>query len=75
MRILFIGDVFGSIGRRVLAENLKDIIAEYKTDICIANGENAAGGKGVTLNIYKKLRRYGVDHFAGRISGFGAGGR
>lgn len=65
MRILFIGDVFGSTGRRVLAENCKDIIAEYRADICIVNGENVAGGKGITLNIVKKMRRYGVDIITG----------
>ena len=65
MRILFIGDVFGSTGRRVLAENLKEIITQYKTDVCIANGENVAGGKGITLNLFKKMRRHGVDIITG----------
>jgi metallophosphoesterase (TIGR00282 family) len=65
MRILFIGDVFGSTGRRILAENLKDTVTENRIDVCIANGENVAGGKGITLNILKKLRRHGVDIITG----------
>ncbi len=65
MRILFIGDVFGSIGRRVLAENLKEITEEYNIEVCIANGENAAGGKGITYNILKKLHKYGVQIITG----------
>lgn len=65
MRILFIGDVFGSIGRRILAENLKDILIEYNIEVCIANGENAAGGKGITRNIVKKFHKYGVQIITG----------
>ena len=48
MKILFIGDVFADIGRRVLAERLTPLIAERGVDCCIANGENAAGGHGMT---------------------------
>lgn len=65
MRILFIGDVFGSIGRRVLAENLDRILDENRIDVCIANGENAAGGKGITRNILKKFHKYGVQIVTG----------
>ncbi len=65
MRILFIGDVFGDIGRRVLAEHLPSINDEYKPDVVIANGENCAGGRGITINYAKKLRKYGVDIITG----------
>lgn len=65
MHILFVGDIFGSTGRRVLAARLKEIREELKVDLCIANGENAAGGIGLTSNIYKKLRKYGVDFVTG----------
>ncbi len=65
MRVLFIGDIFGSIGRRILAENLKNILTENNAEICIANCENVAGGKGITLNIIKKLRKYGVNIITG----------
>ncbi len=65
MRILFIGDIFGSTGRRILAENLREILEEHGVDVCIANGENAAGGRGITVNIVKKLHKYGVHIITG----------
>ncbi|MBD3240896.1 MAG: metallophosphoesterase [Chitinivibrionales bacterium] len=65
MRILFIGDVFGSTGRRVLAERLESLLAEERVDVCIANGENAAGGVGITANVVGKLHHYGVDVITG----------
>jgi 2',3'-cyclic-nucleotide 2'-phosphodiesterase len=61
MRILFIGDIFGSIGRRVLADRLPSLLSDNAVDVCIANAENAAGGRGLTGNIFKKLRKYGVE--------------
>jgi metallophosphoesterase (TIGR00282 family) len=65
MKILFVGDVFADIGRRVLSERLAPFVAEHAVDCCIANGENAAGGHGMTGNIAKKLRRYGVAALTG----------
>jgi len=65
MRILFVGDIFGSTGRRVLSEKLKDLKEKHGVDVCIANAENAAGGKGITLNILKKLYKYGVNVVTG----------
>ncbi len=65
MRILFIGDIFGSVGRRVLAERLPSIITERGIELCIANAENAAGGRGCTVNILNKLRKYGVQVVTG----------
>lgn len=65
MRLLFIGDIFGSIGRRVVAFRLPSLIEERHIDVCIANGENAAGGRGLTSNIFKKLRKYGVQIVTG----------
>lgn len=65
MKILFVGDVFGDIGRRVLAEKLADIKDEFSIDFTIANGENCAGGRGITPNYAKKLRKYGVDVITG----------
>ena len=65
MKILFIGDVFADIGRRVLAERLAPLITERGIDCCIANGENAAGGHGLTGNLAKKLRKYGVAAITG----------
>lgn len=65
MNILFVGDVFADIGRRVLAERLAPLIAERGIDCCIANGENAAGGHGLTGNVAKKLRTFGVNAITG----------
>jgi 2',3'-cyclic-nucleotide 2'-phosphodiesterase len=65
MRIFFVGDVFGDIGRRVLAERLTPLLEQHKVDLCIANGENAAGGRGITGNLVKKLRKYGVQVITG----------
>lgn len=65
MKILFIGDIFGNIGRRVLAERLPSLIQEHTIDVTIGNGENAAGGRGLTGNMFKKLRKYGIQVVTG----------
>ncbi len=65
MKILFVGDVFADIGRRVLSERLESLIAEQGVDCCIANGENAAGGHGMTGNLARKMRKYGVAAITG----------
>ena len=44
MNILFIGDIFASGGRGIVAENLNRLITEHKIDLAIANSENSAGG-------------------------------
>ncbi len=63
LKILFVGDVVGRPGRRALnlwlEENGKDL------DLCIVNGENAAGGFGLTEKIVNKLLSYGVDVITG----------
>lgn len=61
IRILFIGDVIGRPGRRVLREFLSSIKEEYKPHLTIANGENAAGGFGITPDVAEELLRLGVD--------------
>ena len=48
MRILFIGDIVGRSGRNILLDRLPKLIAEWKLDLAIVNGENAAGGFGIT---------------------------
>ena len=65
MRLLFIGDIFSTIGRRVLADRLPALLEERQIDVCVANGENAAGGRGLTGNIWKKMRKYGVTAVTG----------
>jgi len=61
INILCIGDVVGRPGRAVLAEHLKGLIAERQIDLVVCNAENAAGGSGLTPQIFKKLMNYGVD--------------
>lgn len=61
MNILCIGDVVGKPGRGLLADNLQRIISERQVDFVVCNAENAAGGSGLTPQIFKKLHHYGVD--------------
>ena len=61
MRILFIGDIFGKPGRRAAAECIPRLRQKYDVYLCIANGENAAGGSGITESIAGKLHSYGID--------------
>ncbi|MBV8113347.1 MAG: TIGR00282 family metallophosphoesterase [Silvibacterium sp.] len=60
MRILFVGDVFGSAGRRIVREHLPHVIAERGADLVIINAENAAGGFGVTPAIADDLFNLGA---------------
>ena len=61
MRILFIGDVVGRSGRAVVLERLPGLIADWKLDLVVVNGENAAGGFGITEAIYQDLLDAGAD--------------
>ena len=55
MRILFVGDVFGSAGRRIVREHLTHVIVERGADLVVINAENAAGGFGITPAIADDL--------------------
>ena len=61
LNILCIGDIVGRPGRRILADKLNPLVKELNIDCVIANAENAAGGSGLTPQIYAKLLRYGVN--------------
>jgi metallophosphoesterase (TIGR00282 family) len=61
LNILCIGDIVGRPGRKILADTLPNFIKDNKIDCVIANAENAAGGYGVTPQIYGKLIKYGVN--------------
>lgn len=61
LNILMIGDIVGRPGRRVIREKLKTYRHKYKLDYVIANGENAAGGVGLTESIAEELFNSGVD--------------
>jgi metallophosphoesterase (TIGR00282 family) len=61
MRILFLGDIIGKAGRDVVAAELPRLIETLKLDFVIANGENAAGGFGLTRAIANEFFALGVD--------------
>jgi hypothetical protein len=61
VNLLFIGDIFASPGRRIVADHLSDIAATNRIDLTIANGENAAGGFGITPSIAEDLFGLGID--------------
>jgi metallophosphoesterase (TIGR00282 family) len=61
VRVLCVGDIFGKSGRRVASSVIPALRAEEEIDFVIANGENVAGGFGITVPILRKLRRYGID--------------
>lgn len=61
MRILIIGDVVGRPGRRAVEAFVPSLRSKHGVDLVIANGENAAGGFGITLETTKELLRAGVD--------------
>lgn len=61
MRILFLGDVVGRTGRKAVVEGLPRLIARYKLDFVVVNGENAAGGFGITEAIFQEFLDAGAD--------------
>ena len=71
MRILFIGDIVGRSGRAIVLERLPRLMRDWKLDFVAINGENAAGGFGITEAIYQEFVDAGadVDHAAATIPG------
>ncbi|MEN8236881.1 MAG: TIGR00282 family metallophosphoesterase [Pseudomonadota bacterium] len=61
MRLIFCGDVVGRSGREVIVEKLPSLREKLKADLVIVNGENAAGGFGITPTICKEFYEAGVD--------------
>jgi 2',3'-cyclic-nucleotide 2'-phosphodiesterase len=61
LRILFVGDIFGRPGRNIVHERLPELQKELAADLTIANGENAAGGFGITPQIAEELFELGID--------------
>lgn len=61
MRILFIGDVVGRSGCDAVSELLPSAIADWKIDLTVVNGENAANGFGITETIYREFITAGAD--------------
>jgi len=61
VKILFVGDVFGSAGRRIVREHLGHVRESHEVDLTVINGENAAGGFGITPNLAEELFNLGAD--------------
>lgn len=65
MRVLFIGDIVGSPGRRIVHDRLADILAQQQIDLCIANCENSASGFGITPRLADELFQAGIEVLSG----------
>jgi metallophosphoesterase (TIGR00282 family) len=63
MKILFIGDIVGKPGRRVVENLLPGLRQEHGVDFVIANAENSAGGLGTTPEVLRDLKGLGIDGF------------
>lgn len=61
MKVIFLGDIVGSPGRRAVKELLPEIIKKYQPHFIVANGENAAGGYGLTEKVAEELFSLGID--------------
>ncbi len=64
MNILFVGDVVGAPGRRALNEALLPLIDRHRIDFTIVNVENAAGGFGLTVELFEELSKMPIDVFS-----------
>jgi metallophosphoesterase (TIGR00282 family) len=65
VKILFVGDIVGSPGRKIVRERLADILAQCQVDLCIANGENSASGFGITPRLAEELFSCGIQVITG----------
>jgi metallophosphoesterase (TIGR00282 family) len=61
LNILFVGDIFGSAGRRIVREHIGHVREAHKVGLVVINAENAAGGFGVTPQIAEELFELGAD--------------
>lgn len=61
VKILFIGDVVGKVGQKMIRDYLPRLRQRYKPQVVVVNGENAADGRGITEKIYKTFLSQGVD--------------
>jgi calcineurin-like phosphoesterase len=63
MKILFIGDVFGTQGRKAIKQELPQLIKQHKIDFVIANAENTTHGRSLCVKHYEELQKAGVNFF------------
>jgi metallophosphoesterase (TIGR00282 family) len=61
LNLLFVGDIFGSAGRRIVAEHIGHVREAHSVDLTVVNAENAAGGFGVTPSIAEDIFDLGAD--------------
>jgi hypothetical protein len=61
LKILFVGDIVGNPGRKAAKMLISEIKKDTAIDFCIANGENAAGGMGITYAVAQELLNSGID--------------
>ncbi len=61
MKILFLGDIVGAIGRDTFKEHIAALREQHQPQVIIVNGENSAAGKGITEKIYRELLALGVN--------------
>ena len=61
MKLIFVGDVVGRPGREILGAKLKGLIQSRQAEAVIVNGENAAGGRGITPEVAQEIYRAGAD--------------
>jgi len=61
VRLIFIGDVIGKAGRKAISRHLPKLRDKFKPDLVVVNGENAAGGFGITEKIFDQLQGDGAD--------------
>jgi hypothetical protein len=61
LKVLFIGDIIGEPGRKMVRQQLRSLMDTHHPDLVIANGENAAGGFGITAEIADELFFMGID--------------
>jgi 2',3'-cyclic-nucleotide 2'-phosphodiesterase len=65
LKVLFVGDVVGSPGRKIVHDRLADILSQRHVDLCIVNGENSASGFGITPRLAEELFAAGAEVITG----------
>lgn len=63
MKILFLGDIVGRVGREAVKKILPELREKHKVDFVFANAENLAGGRGVTADTIDEMLSFGIDYF------------
>lgn len=61
MRIMMVGDIYAQPGRKAVCDLIPSLREEFQLDLVIANGENSAGGVGITVNVLEELLNSGID--------------